>query len=117
MITTKREEEQCNFTEQNKLLLLHELLKIRNEFTDILTKGEYIPVSIGGKYNGHVIAFMRRHGRSAILVVVPVTYALIENKAGDALDVINSLIPKNVSKRQLLYLADLFQIIHIDFVA
>jgi maltooligosyltrehalose synthase len=100
-----------------KLQLLHRLLGIRNEYERVFTEGEYIPVNIGGKYNGHVLAFMRKHDRLAIFVVVPVTYALIERNSNDVLAAIERSVPKNFIQRKLLHFADLFQIIHLDLVA
>lgn len=100
-----------------KLQLLHKLLQIRNEYQQLLTEGEYIPVYIDEKYNGHVLAFMRKHDRSAIFVAVPVTYALIEHDRGEVLQAIGRSIPKNFVQRQLLHVADLFQIIYLDLIA
>lgn len=100
-----------------KLHLLHKLLQIRNSYEQLLTEGEYVPVNIGEKYNGHVLTFMRKHDRSAIFVSVPVTYALIESQRNEALNSIEKSIPENFIQRKLLHFADLFQVIHLDPVA
>jgi maltooligosyltrehalose synthase len=100
-----------------KLQLLHKLLEIRNEYESVFTEGEYVPVNIGGKYNGHVLAFMRKHDRLAIFVTVPVTYALIARESSNVLEAIETSVPKNFVQRELLHFADLFQIIHLDLIA
>lgn len=100
-----------------KLHLLHKLLQIRKEHAQLLTEGEYVPVSIDDKYNGHVLTFMRKHDRSAIFVSVPVTYALIESEKNEVLAAIERSIPENIFQRKLLHVADLFQIIYLDLVA
>jgi maltooligosyltrehalose synthase len=100
-----------------KLQVLHELLQIRNDHRQLLSEGEYIPVKIDEKYNGHVLTFMRKHDRSAIFVSVPITYALIEPEKNDVRAAIQKSIPENFVQRKLLHFADLFQVIHLDFVA
>jgi maltooligosyltrehalose synthase len=93
------------------------LLKIRNDFEQLLTEGEYIPLTIDEKYNGHVLVFMRKHDRSAIFVSVPVTYALIESEKNEVLKSIERSVPENFVQRKLLHFSDLFQVIHLDPVA
>lgn len=100
-----------------KMALLRQLLQIRNQYTELLTEGEYVPIYISGKYNNHVLAFMRKHDRSAIIVIVPVTYALIESEISEIAKIIQGLIPENLFQRKLLNISDLFQIIHLDLVA
>lgn len=100
-----------------KMQLLHNLLRIRNEYADILTEGEYIPIDIDEKYNGHVLTFVRKHDHSAIFVSVPLTYALLEAEKNEVLKAIERSIPENLFQRKLLHFADLFQIIHLDLVA
>jgi maltooligosyltrehalose synthase len=104
-------------TGEVKLHLMHRLLQIRNEYEQILTEGEYVPVTIDEKYNGHVLTFMRKHDRSAIFVSVPVTYALVETEKNELLHSIERSIPENFIKRKLLHFADVFQVIHLDPVA
>lgn len=100
-----------------KMALLQKLLQIRNQYTELLTEGEYVPIYFQGKYKDHVLAFMRKHDRKAIIVIVPVTYALIESEISDILKIIQGLIPENLLQRKLLHISDLFQIIHLDLVA
>jgi maltooligosyltrehalose synthase len=104
-------------TGEIKINVLHQLLSIRNEFRNILSEGEYVPIEVPGKHNGHVLAFMRKHGRSAIVVIVPVNYALIDDSNDIFKNLSNKLISKNFVERKLLYISDLFQIIHLDPVA
>jgi maltooligosyltrehalose synthase len=104
-------------TGEVKLKLMHQLLQIRNQYHEIFTNGEYVPLHIDGKYNDHVLGFMRKHDRSAIVVFVPVTYALIESESKEVVKIIERSIPENLFQRKLLHLSDLFQIIHLDLVA
>jgi len=104
-------------TGEVKLKLMHQLLQIRNQYHEIFTHGEYVPLHIDGKYNDHVLGFMRKHDRSAIVVFVPVTYALIESENKEVVKMIERSIPENLFQRKLLHLSDLFQIIHLDLVA
>lgn len=100
-----------------KLSVLHKLLQIRNKYTDVLTHGEYVPLKVVGKYSSHVIAFMRKHGRSAIVVIAPTNVGLIDSGQTDFTEALHGLVPENLFKRQLLHLSELFQIIHLDLVA
>jgi maltooligosyltrehalose synthase len=104
-------------TGEIKLAVLHRLLQLRNEYSEILTHGQYIPVNIEGPYKDHVLAFMRKHDRSAIFISVPVTFALIEANSKEAAESISASIPENIFQRKLFHFSDLFQIIHIDLVA
>ena len=49
-------------TGEVKFAVLRKLLEIRNEYASILLNGEYVPLKVVGKYSGHVLAFMRKHG-------------------------------------------------------
>ncbi len=53
-----------------KLAWTRQLLKLRNELDDVLTSGDYQPLEVNGPHASHVIAFARRYGRSAAVVVV-----------------------------------------------
>jgi maltooligosyltrehalose synthase len=100
-----------------KLALLQKLIQIRNEYAELFAAGEYVPLPIDKKYNDHVLAFMRKHGRSAIVVIVPVKYAEIASDSAQIEKVVLQSIPENFLQRKLLHFADLFQIIHLDLVA
>lgn len=55
---------------QLKLAWTQHLLKLRNEFADVFAQGSYQPLEVRGAHADHVIAFARRHGRAAAIVVV-----------------------------------------------
>lgn len=55
---------------QLKLAWMRHLLKLRNEFADVFAQGSYQPLEVRGVHTDHVIAFARRHGRAAAIVVV-----------------------------------------------
>jgi (1->4)-alpha-D-glucan 1-alpha-D-glucosylmutase len=53
-----------------KLAWTRQLLKLRTEMADVFTHGDYAPLRVTGAHRDHVIAFARRHGRDAAIVVV-----------------------------------------------
>jgi (1->4)-alpha-D-glucan 1-alpha-D-glucosylmutase len=53
-----------------KLAWTAHLLKLRAEIADVFTLGDYQPLEVTGPHSEHVIAFARRHGRSAAIVIV-----------------------------------------------
>lgn len=55
---------------QLKLAWTRQLLKLRNELGDVFAQGSYQPLEVRGAHADHVIAFTRRHGRAAAIVVV-----------------------------------------------
>ncbi|WP_409192215.1 malto-oligosyltrehalose synthase [Bradyrhizobium sp. RDM4] len=55
---------------QIKLAWTRRLLKLRNALADVFAHGDYQPLEVRGAHAGHVIAFARRHGRDAAIVVV-----------------------------------------------
>lgn len=52
-----------------KLAWTRHLLKLRNELAEIFTQGDYQPLEVRGAHADHVIAFARRRGRAAAIVV------------------------------------------------
>jgi (1->4)-alpha-D-glucan 1-alpha-D-glucosylmutase len=52
-----------------KLALTRHLLKLRTERADVFTDGDYQPLEVTGLHRDHVIAFARRHGRNAAIIV------------------------------------------------
>ncbi|TQF33082.1 malto-oligosyltrehalose synthase [Bradyrhizobium sp. UNPA324] len=52
-----------------KLAWTRRLLKLRNELADVFAQGDYQPLAVHGTHADHVIAFARRHGRAAAIVV------------------------------------------------
>ncbi len=53
-----------------KLAWTRRLLKLRNRLADVFAQGDYQPLAVRGTHADHVIAFARRHGRAAAIVVV-----------------------------------------------
>jgi (1->4)-alpha-D-glucan 1-alpha-D-glucosylmutase len=53
-----------------KLAWTRHLLKLRTELADIFTNGEYEPLQVRGAHRDHFMAFTRRRGREAAIVVV-----------------------------------------------
>ena len=52
-----------------KLAWTRHLLKLRTELSDVFANGDYQPLQVSGPHRGRVIAFARRHGRAAAIVV------------------------------------------------
>jgi maltooligosyltrehalose synthase len=95
-----------------KLTLLHQLMRIRYEHNDIFTSGDYVPLNAHDENSQHILAFMRRLNKKAILVIVPTHYALINNETLGK--TYSDLVPKNLFKRELLNFSDFFKVIHLD---
>jgi (1->4)-alpha-D-glucan 1-alpha-D-glucosylmutase len=55
---------------QLKLAWTRHLLKLRNELSDVFARGDYQPLQVRGAHADHVVAFARRHGRTAAIVAV-----------------------------------------------
>ena len=53
-----------------KLAWTRHLLKLRTELADVFTNGDYQPLELNGGHRDHFIAFARRAGRDAAIVVV-----------------------------------------------
>jgi (1->4)-alpha-D-glucan 1-alpha-D-glucosylmutase len=58
-----------------KLAWTRRLLRLRTELDDVLTAGDYQPLEVSGPHADHVIAFARRHGRSAAITIVGRAFA------------------------------------------
>ncbi|OKO85834.1 malto-oligosyltrehalose synthase [Bradyrhizobium sp. AS23.2] len=54
---------------QLKLAWTRHLLKLRNELADVFGQGDYRPLEVRGAHADHVIAFVRRRGRAAAIVL------------------------------------------------
>jgi (1->4)-alpha-D-glucan 1-alpha-D-glucosylmutase len=52
-----------------KMAWTRHLLKLRTELSDVFTRGDYQRLEVSGPHRDHVIAFGRRHGRDAAIVV------------------------------------------------
>jgi len=53
-----------------KFAWTRQLLKLRSEMADVFTEGDYEPLEVSGPHRDHVIAFARRRGRRAAIIVV-----------------------------------------------
>ena len=53
-----------------KLAWTRHLLKLRNDVAEVFAQGDYQPLEVRGAHADHVIAFARRRGRAAAIVVV-----------------------------------------------
>jgi (1->4)-alpha-D-glucan 1-alpha-D-glucosylmutase len=51
------------------------LLRLRTEMADVFTQGGYAPLNVEGDHRDHFIAFARRRGRDAAIVVVTRSFA------------------------------------------
>ncbi|QAU45344.1 malto-oligosyltrehalose synthase [Bradyrhizobium guangzhouense] len=58
-----------------KLAWTRHLLRLRTELADVFAQGDYQPLEVRGAHADHVIAFARRHGRAAAIVVVARQFA------------------------------------------
>jgi (1->4)-alpha-D-glucan 1-alpha-D-glucosylmutase len=58
-----------------KLAWTRHLLKLRTELADVFADGDYVPLAVSGPHRDHVIAFARRRGRDAAIVVVAKSFA------------------------------------------
>ncbi|MFP3866833.1 MAG: malto-oligosyltrehalose synthase [Desulfobacteraceae bacterium] len=56
---------------QLKLFLIYQGLRARNQQRALFQAGEYHPVPVSGKYRDQVISFLRTHGNSSALIIVP----------------------------------------------
>jgi (1->4)-alpha-D-glucan 1-alpha-D-glucosylmutase len=53
-----------------KLAWTAHLLKVRTELADVFTHGDYQPLEMRGPHHDHVVAFARRRGAEAAIIVV-----------------------------------------------
>jgi (1->4)-alpha-D-glucan 1-alpha-D-glucosylmutase len=61
-----------------KLYVTWKTLCAREQWPDVFREGEYIPLAVQGEKADHVVAFLRKHGGTTMLVVVPrLVFALL----------------------------------------
>ncbi len=65
-----------------KLYVTYKGLLCRKAYRDLFLKGEYIPIKASGPQSEHVCAFIRRQGKTWVLVAVPRLIARLERAAG-----------------------------------
>lgn len=58
-----------------KLAWTRHLLKLRTELADVFANGDYEPLQVSGPHRDHVVAYARRLGRDAAIVVVAKSFA------------------------------------------
>jgi (1->4)-alpha-D-glucan 1-alpha-D-glucosylmutase len=54
-----------------KLFLTHQLLKARQEYSEIFQQGDYQPIEITGKHHNHLIAFTRNYASRTLVAIAP----------------------------------------------
>jgi (1->4)-alpha-D-glucan 1-alpha-D-glucosylmutase len=52
-----------------KLAWTAHVLKIRTELAEAFTDGDYTPLEVSGPHRDHIVAFVRRRGKNAAIVV------------------------------------------------
>ena len=63
-----------------KLAWTRHLLKLRNELADVFADGDYEPLEVSGPHRDHFIAFARRHGREAAIIVVDALVRAVDRR-------------------------------------
>jgi malto-oligosyltrehalose synthase/4-alpha-glucanotransferase len=65
-----------------KLWMMHTLFSVRNTYSTLVEKGEYIPLKTKGTYKENCLAFARKHQRVWLVSVIPLQTARIANAQG-----------------------------------
>ena len=52
-----------------KLFLIKRILDARRRYSDVFTHGDYTPIIATGNFSDHLVAFVRRHGKEAIMAI------------------------------------------------
>jgi len=65
-----------------KLYLMWRLLRLRHERETLFLEGAYVPLHTSGTHARHVIAYARRHGKQAVVTVVPRLVATLALQPG-----------------------------------
>lgn len=65
------------YSAEIKLALTHQLFDIRKQYPELFEKGEYLPLTIKGKYKDNILAFARKHQANWLITVVPLHLAAI----------------------------------------
>jgi (1->4)-alpha-D-glucan 1-alpha-D-glucosylmutase len=63
-----------------KLAWTRHLLKLRTELADVFANRDYAPLQVHGPHRDHFIAYARRQGRNAAIVVIPRCFASFTDK-------------------------------------
>jgi (1->4)-alpha-D-glucan 1-alpha-D-glucosylmutase len=59
-------------------------LRARRQFAYLFATGDYLPLSMSGKFAENIVAFVRRHGDQAALIVVPRLSVAVSGFGGPA---------------------------------
>jgi len=51
--------------------MIRTTLRLRSVMPELFSRGDYIPLSVKGPLEAHIVAFARTHARSAMLVIAP----------------------------------------------
>jgi (1->4)-alpha-D-glucan 1-alpha-D-glucosylmutase len=54
-----------------KLFLIKRVLDARKYYSELFTHGNYTPIVVTGRFSNHLVAFVRRHGKEAVIAVAP----------------------------------------------
>ncbi len=75
-----------------KLALTHRLLRLRQEFADLFSRGDYQPLQVTGPHAGHVIAFARSFRQQTLVVAIARHYAPLTGRGAHWPAAINAQI-------------------------
>jgi (1->4)-alpha-D-glucan 1-alpha-D-glucosylmutase len=81
-------------TGELKFAWTRQLLRLRNEHPKLFTEGDYQPLDVSGPHREHIIAFARRHGRDAAIIVVARSLASFtqEGRAWPRMDALEAVV-------------------------
>lgn len=54
-----------------KLFLTHQVLKARTQYLQTFQQGKYLPLTVSGKFQDHIVAFARQDGQRTIVTATP----------------------------------------------
>lgn len=77
---------QDRFNGKIKLWLTHLLLDFRKHHPRLFEEGEYIPLQVKGKHKKHVMAFCRKKGETAVIVIIPLHIASLAQAQSVAIE-------------------------------
>ncbi|MFD2744350.1 MULTISPECIES: malto-oligosyltrehalose synthase [Sphingobacterium] len=66
---------QDRYSGKIKLGILHRLLELRAELSDLFRDGTYLPIKVAGKYKRKVLAYARRYQQDWVIVAMPLHLA------------------------------------------
>lgn len=54
-----------------KLFIIHQLLKAMQKYENLFQRGNYTDLTVSGKFENHVLAFVRQYEQKTMIVIVP----------------------------------------------